>query len=166
MKKNFLTLVLAIALLAAGCAKEKIPEPQTQPVTEVVTEATTEATVPSELELYLESIVAQSESIKYRLENEDMSQADMNIASQELYDLWDDALNHLWGLLKTRLPEEEFSPLLEEQRQWIAHKEEAVAAAGKEVEGGSIYPLVIYGEGAKWTEERTYQLYDLLLTLA
>ena len=163
MKKIIFVLVLAIALLAVGCAKAEPPEPQIQPVTESVTEAATEAAAPSELELYMESIVAQSEGIKHYLKNEAMTQADMNTASQELYDLWDGALNHLWDQLKASLPEDEFSRLLEEQRQWISDKEQAVAAAGKEVEGGSIYPLVIYGEGANWTEERTCQLYELLL---
>ena len=38
----------------------------------------------------------------------------------------------------------------------------AVEAAGKEFEGGSIYPLIVNTEAAKLTEERTYKLYELL----
>ena len=34
--------------------------------------------------------------------------------------------------------------------------------AGKEFEGGSIYPLIINEEGARLTEERVYELYELL----
>ena len=43
-----------------------------------------------------------------------------------------------------------------------AEKEEAVEKAGKEFEGGSIYPLIVNTEAAKITEERVYQLYEIL----
>ena len=42
----------------------------------------------------------QSDAIRYFLENEAMTQSDMNVKSQELYTLWDDALNYLWGELQ------------------------------------------------------------------
>ena len=58
--------------------------------------------------------------------------------------------------------EEEFAKLLTEQRAWIAEKEEKIKEAGKEVEGGSLYPTVIYGEGRKLTEARVYELYEIL----
>ena len=86
----------------------------------------------------------------------------MNIKSQELYDLWDGALNDLWDKLQYNLSEEEFSKLLDEQRTWIAEKEKFVEEAGKEVEGGSLYSLVVNMEAAKITEERVYELYELL----
>ena len=86
----------------------------------------------------------------------------MNLKSQELYELWDGALNYLWGELKDSLPEEDFSKLLDEQRIWIVEKEKSVEEAGKEVEGGSIYSMVVNMEAAKITEERVYELYELL----
>lgn len=114
------------------------------------------------LENYMVSIKEQSDNIKVYLENEAMTQTDMNIKSQELYKLWDDALNYLWSEVKNTVSEEEYTKLLEEQRLWIADKEKKVEEAGQKFEGGSIYPLIVNGEAAKLTEERVYELYELL----
>lgn len=116
----------------------------------------------SNLDDYMASLKEQSDSIKAYLENEAMTQHDMNEKSQELYKLWDDGLNYLWGELKNKLSEDEFAKLLDEQRAWVTDKEAAVEEAGKEVEGGSMYPLVVNSEGAKLTEERVYELYEQL----
>ena len=96
------------------------------------------------------------------LENEAMSQYDMNVKSQELYELWDDALNYLWGEIRNVLPAAEFEKLLDEQLTWIEDKEKAVEEAGKEVEGGSMYPLVVNSVAAEITEERVYDFVELL----
>lgn len=53
-----------------------------------------------EVESYMSSLKEQSDAIRYFLENEAMTQSDMNVKSQELYTLWDDALNYLWGELQ------------------------------------------------------------------
>ena len=86
----------------------------------------------------------------------------MNSKSQELYELWDNALNYLWSELKRILPEEEFLELQDEQLVWITEKEAAQKEAGSEVEGGSLYPLVVNGRGAAITEERVYEFYEIL----
>jgi len=114
---------------------------------------------------YLTSIIEQSDIIKASLEQETLTQADMNLKSEKLYKLWDNALNDLWGKLKDSLSDEEFSKLLDEQRIWIAEKEKNVEEAGKEVEGGSMYSLVVSMEDAKITEERVRELYELLKEL-
>ena len=116
----------------------------------------------SSVEDYLASVKEQSLTIKDYLENEAMTQTDMNVKSQELYELWDEALNYLWGELKTNLPENDFSKLLEEQRSWITEKETAVEAAGKDYEGGSMYALAVNSEAADLTEARVYELYEIL----
>lgn len=110
---------------------------------------------------YMASITEQSDILKTSWEQETLTQQDMNLKSEKLYELWDDALNYLWGKLKERLPEDEFSKLLDEQRIWIAEKYKNVEEAGREVEGGSIYSLVVNMEAAKITEERVYELYKL-----
>lgn len=101
-------------------------------------------------------------TIKASLENDPLTQADMNMKSMELYHTWDAALNTLWTEIKSQISEEEFAVLLEEQRAWIKEKEQAVEEAGKEVEGGSIYSLVVNMKAAEMTEERVYELYELL----
>lgn len=55
-----------------------------------------------------------------------------------------------------------FKKVNDEQRTWIAQKEKSAEEAGKEFEGGSIYPLIVNMEAAKITEERVYELYELL----
>ncbi len=101
-------------------------------------------------------------TIRASLENDTLTQADMNVKAMELYETWDAALNTLWAELKDQMSEEEFEELLNEQRAWIAEKEQAVKEAGKEVEGGSLYALVVNMEAANITEERVYELYEML----
>ena len=101
-------------------------------------------------------------TIRASLEHDTLTQADMNVKAMELYENWDASLNTLWSELKERLPEDEFNVLLEEQRVWIADKEAAVKEAGKEVEGGSLYALVVNMKAAEITEARVYELYEML----
>ena len=186
MKKCVLALIMAMALITVGCGKEKIDhvlpstkktetirqtEAETEPVETSVKETESETVVQSEttnqlskedLNSYICSIEEQSDAIKYYLENEAMSQYDLNVKSQELYELWDGALNYLWGEIRNVLPAADFEKLLDEQLTWIADKEKAVEEAGKEVEGGSMYPLVVNGEAAAITEERVYDFVELL----
>ena len=104
----------------------------------------------------------RSDTVKTSLEQDNLSQLEMNTKSKELYDIWDEILNTLWGELKETLSEEEFAELLEEQRAWIGEKETAVEEAGKMYEGGSMYLLAVNMEAADWTEARVYELYDML----
>ena len=114
----------------------------------------------------IEDMIAATEewalTIRASLEHDTLTQADMNVKAMELYENWDAALNTLWSELKERLPEDEFNVLLEEQRVWIADKEAAVKEAGKEVEGGSLYALVLNMKAAEITEARVYELYEML----
>lgn len=100
-------------------------------------------------------------SLKDLLKNEELTQAEMNEAAAELYATWDSALNLLWNELKKDMPDDEIAKLLDEQREWIKVKEDAVAKAGAEYEGGSIYSLVVNMEAADITEQRVYELYEI-----
>ena len=91
-----------------------------------------------------------------------MTQTDMNIKAQEIYEEWDYLLNYLWGVLKETMDQQSFEELLAEQREWIAYKETEVKDAGSEVEGGSIYGLVVNQRAAELTRERTYELLEML----
>ena len=110
----------------------------------------------------MEATEEWSLTLKASLENDNLNQLEMNMKSKELYDVWDNALNTLWQELKNELSENEFSKLLEEQRVWIKEKEKTVEEAGKEVEGGTIYSLIVNMKAAEITEERVYELYELL----
>ena len=90
------------------------------------------------------------------------TQLEMNRLSEELYLVWDDTLNAIWATLKEELDADAMEDLTAEQLEWIAAKEDAVQAAGAEVEGGSMYPTITFGEAAKWTKERVYELAEYL----
>ena len=172
MKKSVWIMLLAFILLAAGCGKKETKEIPTISVSEEVEDFKDNDTVTEEnhavrydmskVENYLESVKEQSAAINDFLEYEAMTQADMNEKSQELYKLWDDALNYVWGELKTNLSEDKFQELLDEQRAWITEKENGIEEAGKEFEGGSMYSLAVNSEAARITEKRVYELYEIL----
>lgn len=92
------------------------------------------------------------------LKTEPLTQAEMNGYYQGLYQYWDSLLNRQWAVLKKVLDPETMDTLLVEQREWIKQKEAAVAEAGKAVEGGSLYPTVIYSKAKEITMERVYEL--------
>lgn len=113
-------------------------------------------------EEYLAFVKERSDAIKSSLEQDALTQADMNQKSEDLRALWDKALNHLLDEAKKILPEAEAEKLMAEQNAWGADTEAAVEAAGKEYEGGSMYPLIVNAEAAKLAEERVCNLYELL----
>lgn len=186
MKKTILIVLLTCVVITTGCVVEDAKKSQETQTTEAaketkntVVENTVAETTDQEsneaeqntisdddsndsLADYMASVKEQSDGMKAFLEKDALTQHEMNTKSQELYELWDGALNYLWGELKSSLPEDAFARLLDEQRTWIADKEKAVEEAGKEVEGGSLYPLVVNGAAASITEERVYELYELL----
>ena len=163
MKKRILLLILTSIFFATGCGtkEEKAEEVMEKESMEEEKEAEIEETT-DRLENYIASIQEQSNIIQNDLENSSLTQTDLNIKSQELYELWDGALNELWSELKSILPKEEFEKILEEQREWIEKKEEAIEKVGKEVEGGSMFSLVVNGEASKITEKRVYEIYEIL----
>lgn len=86
------------------------------------------------------------------------NQADLNTISGEMYTVWDDALNTIWAILKENLDEESMKALTEEERSWISEKEAKVKEAGAEVEGGSMYAMIVNQRAAELTRERVYEL--------
>jgi uncharacterized protein YecT (DUF1311 family) len=114
------------------------------------------------LDEQLASIREQADAVSAALQNDPLTQAEMNLKSQELYELWDCALDAVLYALESTLPEEELAALTEEQQAWIAGKDAAVKEAGQAVQGGSIYPLIVHGEAARLTEERVLELYERL----
>ena len=156
MKKTLLALAL-LALLAcclAGCQKTAAP------VTTAQTAASVE--VKAALAEYMSSVKAQSAALKASLEQDDLTQTDMNLKSKELSDLWDGALNRVLEDAQKLLSEAQAAQLTAEQTAWLAEKSAAADTAGKEYEGGSMHALVVNSESAKRTEARVDNIYELL----
>ncbi len=161
MKKLIFIPILMLALLIAGCGNDVQELPPAETAAPIQGSVPTEDKE-SELDIYMATLEESSDAIRFSLEHEAFTQAEMNAKSAELYKLWDDALNYLWGKLKAALPEEEFSKLLDEQLIWISDKEKAVQEAGREFEGGSMSALAENSKAAGITQERVYELYDIL----
>lgn len=85
-------------------------------------------------------------------------QLEMNMAAAELYRIWDDTLNTVWKLLESELDDTTMEQLRAEEREWIKFKETEAKAAGEEVEGGSMQPLLESERAAELTKERVYEL--------
>ena len=113
-------------------------------------------------EEYLTYAKEKSDAIKASLENDPLTQTDMNQKSQELRELWDAALTSILDEARAVMPEMGWNALSEEQTAWAKSVEKAVQAAGKELEGGSMYALVVNMEEASLTEARVYEIFEML----
>ena len=100
---------------------------------------------------------AEADRLEEELQNA-AAQADMNEISGQIYAVWDNALNTIWEILKENKDEESMETLTEEERYWIRRKEETVQEAGAEVEGGTLYSLVVNSKAADLTRKRVYEL--------
>lgn len=107
----------------------------------------------------LDDAEAKAAELEKKLEEDaSLTQYDMNELSHEIYVVWDDVLNDVWGILKDTLDEDTMNSLLEEQREWIADKEEEANAAGEEFAGGSMQAMVVNQKAAELTQIRVYEL--------
>lgn len=86
--------------------------------------------------------------------------SDLIEAESERYERWDDALNEIYGVLKTQLTESEMNALREKQRSWLAYRDRTANAEGAKFAGGSAEPLAYIGTMATLTEERCYELVE------
>lgn len=102
--------------------------------------------------------VNQSAPLDGQLDSGYLSQSEMNQISYEVYQIWDVALNNIWGYLKETLDSETMSALTDEEIAWIHAKEAAIKEAGQEAAGGTLQPLLENGTAARWTKERVYEL--------
>lgn len=110
------------------------------------------------IDVELEEVEKQSAEIDKKLENELLTQQEMNALAADKYKLWDDELNSIWNLLKYTLLEDKMEPIRKEEREWIKRKEKEVKAAGDENGGGSLGPFLESITGAEMTRDRVYEL--------
>jgi len=120
----------------------------------------------------VEYVISASGSLQEELENMEkiiqkytplteaaQTQGEMNAASGWLYTIWDTELNALWSRFSDSADPQTKERLLEEQRNWIAMKEEVILLClGSREEGGSIYPLLQNSFLEEITRNRAYVL--------
>lgn len=123
--------------------------------------AETGAAEVSDIDAELADTEAKAAELQGRIDSA-MAQADINILSGELYKLWDDELNSIWGRLKTILPADTMEQVTDEEIAWINEKETAMEAAGLEAADGSMQLMLENLKGAELTKARVYVLAEYL----
>jgi len=112
----------------------------------------------------VEYVVSNSSSLQEELKNIDKiiekytvlaesatAQMEMNMASKWFYVIWDTELNNLWSRFSDLADQDTKDRVLEEQRNWIAMKEEVtLMSLGSSEENGSMYPLLV---NSLWEEK-------------
>jgi len=187
MKKIILMLIMSMFLFGCGSSEEKTPE-NNEPVEDLVIESQEEETEDVEEQeeeteeteeveeqqeqksvdkAAVEKLLADAEKEaaameKKLAEDASLNQAEMNELSNEIYVVWDNVLNELWGILKDTQDENTMNDLLKEQREWIDMKEAEAQKAGEEFAGGSMQALVVNQKAAELTKVRVYELADYL----
>ena len=86
------------------------------------------------------------------------SNVEMTAAASEEYKRWDDALNEIYGVLKTQLTKDEMSKLQKEEIQWIKYKEAKAKAEAEKMNGGTGASFEYFISLAKSTKDRCYEL--------
>lgn len=177
MKKIALILIMSImsVSLIAGCGKKNsnsevstVPEnndisvvidtenTDTKEIDETLSGVKNEASISDEMALI------EEKSLEYENFDWDIPQQEMNAKADEWFVLWDDELNSLWTRLKNELSEDEFEPILAEQREWIARKEKNVIGAGFSAYGGTLRPLLESSKAEEMTRVRVYVIAEYL----
>lgn len=115
-------------------------------------------------------VVLQASSLQEELKNIDkitqkytllaetaLTQGEMNVASQWLFLIWDTELNNLWNRFSSLAVQDTKERVLEEQRNWIAMKEEVtLMSLGSQEENGSMYPMLVNSLWEENTKNRAY----------
>jgi uncharacterized protein YecT (DUF1311 family) len=167
--KKLILLILAAALLLAGCGKTETPA---SPAEESPSPAPSETPAPTpEPEKLSEDFIQadRTEEIRSRV-----AQAAEGVSlREELARI--DALAEEYGeyvsmadtqadatRLKDALSDDVMKELTEEELRWIGFRDEAAQEAVKDFEGGSIHPMLLSLQCADLTRNRTYFLASML----
>ena len=92
--------------------------------------------------------------------------ADMSNATTELSEAWENELNTVYSLLMEKLPKVEKIKLEKEQKAWLKSRNIKAKEAAKEVEGGTMEPLLFDATIKDLNEKRAIELakrYDKLV---
>lgn len=177
MKKTRLLLCsgLLLCCVLAGCSSQDTAADTaaSQTAATVITEGLAESSQPDpsvpETAVTFDTAARLAETeteaavLQERLRNDpSLTQADMNELAGQQYTLWDTLLNELWAELTHTLPETQMQQLLQEERAWIRWKESSVALAADHYSGGSLSILAAETQAAKLTQDRVYELEQIL----
>nr|WP_240951771.1 lysozyme inhibitor LprI family protein [Bacillus sp. RO2] len=92
------------------------------------------------------------------LEATDSSTYALKKVENDRWELWDNLLNEIYGVLEEQLSAEEMVELREEQRNWITYRDDRALEASLKYKGGTQEHLEYVAVLANLTEERCYEL--------
>ncbi len=108
---------------------------------------------------YLDKMNTLDEKLKVKLKDKLAGTTiDMREAESEIYIAWDEMLNEVYSEIISTLSEEEKDKLILEEKNWIEERDKKADDAAKEVEGGTMEPLVRTSSLEVSTKERCYEL--------
>ncbi|MFD1851525.1 lysozyme inhibitor LprI family protein [Oceanobacillus bengalensis] len=110
-------------------------------------------------EEYLEKLNNTKKELE-EVQAEDSSTYAMKKVAGDRYDVWDELLNDVYGVLMEQLSTEEMDQLRKEQRNWIKDRDDTAKAASLKYEGGTQEHLEYVTVLANLTEERCYELVE------
>jgi len=76
------------------------------------------------------------------------------------YDVWDELLNEVYGILKKQLSAEDMEHLRAEQLDWITYRDNTAKDASLKYKGGTMEHAEYVAVLAKLTEERCFELVE------
>lgn len=94
------------------------------------------------------------------LEPIDSSTYALKKVENERWELWDELLNEIYGVLGEQLSEKEMSQLKKEQRNWIKLRDDRALEASLKFKGGTQEQLEYVAVLANLTEERCYEIIE------
>lgn len=152
---------LASSSISSGAEKSeasKNVDNSTEKATEKTSASTSSQKTSADIQNELAQIDEEASVIDARLQNENLTQNEMNQLTAQVYKLWDDKLNSMWSYLSDTLDSSTMKTLKEEENTWIKKKDSQVKEAGKEAAGGSMQPMLENTKAAELTRDRVYEL--------
>ncbi|MFJ8064611.1 lysozyme inhibitor LprI family protein [Psychrobacillus sp. NPDC096426] len=95
-----------------------------------------------------------------KLEATDSSTFALKKVENDRWEIWDELLNEIYGVLKEQLPPQEMDQLREEQRNWIKYRDDSALEASLKFKGGTLEHLEYVAVLSSLTEERCFELVE------
>ncbi|MFC7365820.1 MULTISPECIES: lysozyme inhibitor LprI family protein [Bhargavaea] len=98
-----------------------------------------------------------------QLKETDSSTFALKKVANDKWEIWDDLLNEIYGVLQEQLPQDEMDRLREEQRNWIKYRDETALEESQKYKGGTHEHLEYVTVLARLTEERCIELVEVYM---
>ena len=179
--KRIIVIILSLLLLV-GCSQsnvqqnnelEKSNEDSTEnasntdntdtasDIPAIVEESSTNSAKESLKEEYLHKLNDTKKETE-KLEATDSSTYALKKVENDRWDIWDELLNEIYSVLKEQLSPEEVDQLREEQRNWMKYRDDRALEASLKYKGGTQEHLEYVAVLANLTEERCYELVQII----